>query len=567
MRKHSFFSLALYFLSSVFFAFVSCNSDSKKATSILQSAENVVEQYPDSALVLLDSIRSPYELNQKQYAEFILRSIQAKDKAYKKIVSDTAIFDVKNYYVEKNDVENVALSTFYCGRVLQEQGKIQDAIAEYQKADKYAEKVGNTNLKGLSQSLIGEILLKELLPADAVEHFKAAAQFFHEARNVKDEIISYNLMGNAFLMNQLNDSAFYYYNKGLQLAKENHDNLQVAKINENIGVTYMQIDNYVLAEEYFRNAAKYIISNNDKIKLYINFSDLFYGRGMLDSAKVYADKSLSLLPAEQDIFVAASIYKTLSKIVEKQSDFKQSLTYYKEYAGNLYTIVDENKNKEILELQKKYDFEKIRNSNNQLIMKRQRTLIFLILIAVGMVIYIFYQRFIRNKMILMRLEQKIFGLQIMADEFSEKKNTFAEKENVFRKFLIDHFKIITKAASITAELSDDEIKKGQKLLNKFSRIIYGQDTLNWDKLYMVMNNKQNALYDKIQAKYPQLNETEFRILCLTCEKLDDIEIAIILDRKISIIRKIRNKVREEIGIPRYTHDFLSFLQKIIDTPK
>ena len=405
--------LGLYYFICIFTLLSIASCKNNHAGKILTTVEQLVEQHADSALTLLDSISNPYDLNTKEWNKYWLLRIQAKDKSYKDITSDTVIFDVREYYKRKKDVENMALSSFYCGRVLHEQGKREAAMAEYLNADEDAKKTKNTHLKALSQSLIGEILLMELLPAEAVEHFKIAAQYFREAQNVKNEIMLYKLIGNAYLMKSSNDSAFYYYDKGLGLAKANNDSLLIAGLTQNMGVAYRETGNYDLADQYFRNAIEYTAHSDDKIKLYLNLSKTFYEREMPDSAKVYINRSLSLLPNSNDVFVAASIYRMLSQIAEKESEFKQSLDYYKEYAGNLRKIVDENKNKEIVELQKKYRYERLQNENNQLKISRQKGYISfsILLLILCLLALFFYRKSTNNKKIALEKENQILEVE------------------------------------------------------------------------------------------------------------------------------------------------------------
>jgi len=157
-----------YYLICIFtiLSIVSCKK-ADSASRIMIRAEQMLEQYPDSALTLLDSIANPYILNDKELNKY------------------------------------------------------------------------------------------RLLQTEAIEHFKLAARHFHEAKNVKNEIISYKLIGNAFLMNSISDSAFYYYNKGLELAKANNDSLQIAKITQNMGIVYKEIGDYNKANEFFRKAFEY----------------------------------------------------------------------------------------------------------------------------------------------------------------------------------------------------------------------------------------------------------------------------------------------------------------------
>ena len=142
-----------FMLMLLAFGAVSCGKT--ETERILASAGGIVEQHPDFALTLLDSIPNPDDLNDKARNLFLLLQTQAKDKAYQDITADTVMFQVRDYYQKRNDAKNLAVSSFYCGRVWQEQGKQDSAIAEYLKADTYARNTGNVNLRGLSQSHIG----------------------------------------------------------------------------------------------------------------------------------------------------------------------------------------------------------------------------------------------------------------------------------------------------------------------------------------------------------------------------------------------------------------------------
>ncbi|MCL1936838.1 MAG: hypothetical protein FWF52_00375 [Candidatus Azobacteroides sp.] len=543
-RLSLFFSLCIFAIASL----VSCTK-TDHAAEILSTAEQILEQSPDSALTLLDSIPNPYQLNDQEQNRYGLLQIQAKDKSYISIASDTVIFEIRDYYQQKNDAENTALSSFYCGRVLQEQGKNEAAMEEYLKADEQAEKTKNTNLKGLSQSLIGEIFLKELAPAEAVKHFKIAAQYFHEAKNVKNEIISYNHMGNAYLMNSLNDSAFYYYDKGLQLAKVHNDSSQIAAITQCIGVAYCETSKYKMAEKCFKNAAEYTTRSNDKMILYLNFSEAFYGMGMLDSAQVYINQSRSFLTDSSNIFVAADIYKMLSLIAEKQTDWKQSLGYYKVYADNLGKIMNENKGKELLELQKKYNYEHLQNEINQLKIRSLTIyVLFLIaLLAIALLAVFFYKRSMDNKKLALERESQMIEAENKIYHLVELSNSYDEKEKSFRSLLLSHFDILKKTALLKQYLRKDD-EQSHQLVKKFNEIVYGQEWLNWDMLYQDMNHIHNGLFSRLKSRYPILNEDEFRICCLTYADFSCPEIGIFMGLSPNTVQMKRSAIRKKLRI-------------------
>jgi tetratricopeptide (TPR) repeat protein len=538
-----------YSIFAFIILFVASCKKVDNAGKILTTVGQIVEQHADSALSLLDSISYSYNLNNREQNRYWLLYIQAKDKLYENIASDTVIFDVRDYYKKRNDIENIALSSFYCARVLHEQGRLEAAMEEYLKTDELAGKTKNTNLKGLSQSLIGEILLKEMLPTDAIGYFKIAAQHFHEAQNVKNEIISYKLIGNAYLMNSFNDSAFYYYDKGLRLAKVNNDSLRVTNLTHNLGVAYWETGEYDIAYKYFRDAIKYTNNSNNKIKLYLNLSKTFYETGMLDSAQVYAEKSLPILPNSDNVFIMAGRYKILSQIAEKHSKFEQSLEYYKEYADNLTKIVDENKNKEILKLTQKYNNERLQNENTQLKIREYKMFVLFsaILLIICLLALFFYKKSANNKKIALQKDNQILEAQSKIYQLMEILNRYDSNANSFRNLLLHHFNILKKVTLLRQYLRDDD-EQSHRLVRKVNEIVYGQESLNWDMLYHDMNNIHNGLFNRLKERCPVLDETEFRICCLTYADFSCSETGVIMGLSSNTVQMKRSSVRKKLGI-------------------
>jgi tetratricopeptide (TPR) repeat protein len=137
------------------FLALSCSQQTKTAKAILDEAENIVEQYPDSAFRLLNTVYFPEDLSKKQYNRYVLLMMQAKDKSYRDITADTVIFAAKAYYEKKNDAPNAAMAAYYCGRILHEQKKAEEAAEAYLEALQWADKTDDYNLKGLIHGNLG----------------------------------------------------------------------------------------------------------------------------------------------------------------------------------------------------------------------------------------------------------------------------------------------------------------------------------------------------------------------------------------------------------------------------
>jgi len=524
---------------------------------MLIQAENVVEQQPDSALRLLNTVLFPEDLSKSLFNKYNLLMIQAKDKSYKDITSDTIVFSVKDYYVQKHDYPDAALAAFYCGRLRHEQKNMDEAVKAYMEAENLAGETNNYNLKGLIQANLG-ILHREHSSYDkAIEFAQNAAVMYDKAKNYKNETGVLRLVGDCLLLSNKMDSAFLYYNKSLKLAVScNIPELQ-SDIKQSIGVAYREQGSYKQAKQFFNDALAISKDSVKQARILLNIAQTYVSENNVDSVDFYTNKALALKISDPALIRFSYLLKSV--IAEKTNRYQDALNNYKAYYDYTKKVFDNEKNNELLEIQGKYDFEKLKNAQNQLIIKQQRVGIALVLalFAAGIIIYVFYRKSAQRKQLLLETEQKVASLQKMSDNFSKEKQSF-------RNMVIQHFEIVKKTSLIESEISEEERKNGQKLLKKFNKIVYGQDTLDWNKLYSIMNSLHDGLYDEIKKSYPQWDETDFRIFCMSNEnQFNDNEIAVILNHTVPMVRKIRSKIRKDLGTPKYSHDFISFFKKNI----
>ncbi|WP_297101596.1 tetratricopeptide repeat protein [uncultured Draconibacterium sp.] len=516
-------------------------------------AEIIMEQDPDSALVILDAFTHAHKKKKELYYKYQLVKIQAKYKCYKDISNDTLIFTIRDYYFNKNNTAKVALAAYYSGRVYQEQKDYENALIQFFDANKYLEQSGNLNLKGLCQNAIGDIYSMQLLKEKAIIYYKQGKDYFHQAEDFKNEIITCKLIGNCLLILEKTDSAFIYYNEALKLANTYNYNDLEASIRMNIGVAHLEIENWKKAELYFNEAMEHSVDSVNYTKLATNFARLYELQGKNDSAIVFLQRALNYLPLERNNYVAANIYKTWSAIEENRENYKNALNKYRLYNKHLAQIITDNKNSAILEIKEKYNLQLVENQNKQLLIERQRLLLLFLLLFILLTILIFYlsRRSVQNRRKLNETEQKVRQLTKLARSFND-------KEESFRNVLIRHFDIIKKAALIEGYLKEEERKRGEPFLRKFNEVVYGKKKLNWELLYQTLNNLSNGYFEKFKIKFPQLDESEFRICCLINVNFNNTEIAILLNYSINTVQAKKSIIRKKLGIKTYgnINDFM-----------
>lgn len=529
---------------------------------IFNQVENLVEQHPDSALRLLDSIQNPYELNEKQYAEYILLMIKAKDKNGENISTDTLVFQVKDYYLKKGDKEEKASAEFYCGRVYQSQGKTEKAMQAYLEAETIAEETDNNDLKGFIQYFIGELNYNKFLHNEAIDRFKNANLHFSESNDYKKVIPSLNAIANCFLIQEKKDSAFFYYNKGLELANSIGDSIRIATINQNMGIVLLEFNSINHAKEHLFEAIKFTTNSKTQARTYQTLSKAFEQENAKDSALYYANLALQVAEKEKDTATLANIYKLLSKIEEKSGNYPQSLNYHQQYSKYLSFVLIEKNNSAILDVQKKYNFELIKNAHNKLLIERQWFFIGFILaiFTIVTVSFFFYRKKSEDKQALLMAEQQIYQLKEMVNTKSEVSD---KKSNELRKTIIERFNLLKKIALLENYLVDENKDKGKELVKKVNGIIYGRkDGFDWDILYQSINNLHDNYLEKLQKALPQLNEMEYRICCLVIGEFNDTEIATLLRASINSIRMKKSRIRQKIGM-KEKENFLKKLKESV----
>lgn len=221
------------------------------------------------------------------------------------------------------------------------------------------------------------------------------------------------------------------------------------------------------------------------------------------------------------------------------------LAYHGDYTPYLASVLARNGPEVLLETRKKNDSEWLQSAYLRLVFQRQRLLFYslFLLFVVVLLALIYYKKCIQSKKKERDAEQKISRLMEMAKSYDE-------KEQSFRSTLLHHFGILKKTALLKAQMKEENRDAGKKDITKrLYKIVYGREELDWDILYRSMNELQHSFFDRLREAYPALDETEFRICCLTYMKFHSDEIGIIMELSPNTVQMKRSSIRKKLGIP------------------
>ena len=467
---------------------------------------------------------------------------QAMDKSERTHTSDSLINIAVRYYTEHNDREKLATALYTQGLV-------------------------ERDLKNNDE---------------AVKSFMEALDLLEGSDDYKLQYQAYAEIGNIYEDSEIIDKAAYAYNKCMDFANLSKDSLSIAYANAYLGSIYRLQKEWKKSKEYYwhaldiaekirekhplclaANGLSMVYTNtnySDSAYYYLNvlviFSDvqrdmsdvnlragkLFCMTGAYDWAIVHLKTALK---TTSNLYTKRSAYESLSLIYEKGQDYQDALKYNKLYWACNDSIQKVEKQKAIIEVEGKYNSEKLLSEKQQLEFKHSRQLFLgitfvLLVIIVSLLVYL-------NK------KRTIIGL---LNELNEIRYQISKNENVIKEYKQE----ITKLTSLQSEVDNlhhikddleqklDNLIKNNDLLNKqksqilktlnkknkeiehYEELIKQKDDnsdilariksdgnigeKDWPELISYTNSLHNKFTERLRKSFPQLLEADIRLCCL-----------------------------------------------------
>lgn len=433
---------------SIIISLISCTHNKNYPTAFqpeLAKAEAMMYRYPDSALHILQGIQPDIPSENEQYATWALLMTQAQ---YKNQIeqSDSLINIAYSYFTKHDNAQRKALALYYKGILRHESHHAEDALSFYLEAATEIEKTNDYQLGFLINSEVGLMYLYRKLNDYAMEYFEKAIKI--------GQVNNYPTI----LASAMNETSFLFLKTG-----ENKKALQYAKDCIKIKKTDQRI---------------------------FSLGDTYRYLKMYDSAYFYLNQAC-LSP---NIHTARSAYQALYYISQEEKDYKKAV----EYSNKLWFYQDSigktDRNKALIEMQEKYDQQKIINENNLSQIKKDRIIrnVLIALIILSFIIaitnYLYQRKIVSQKQEISEKEEKIryFTMKIHENET-----------------LINRNKMRIEELTIQMEGSL-EIKEQWKEQNKIRQEIQQQN----ETLKLENNNLQNHISNYAQSLKEKSKELE-----------------------------------------------------------
>lgn len=582
---------------------LSCNHKNNSVLPTeLTRAESLMYSHPDSALQILERMQAPPSSNRYQNATWCLLMTQARDKNYKKQTSDSLINIAYDYFMKQDDPQRKALAANYKGVVNKNIGDVEKATQHFLEASFEIEKTKDYQLAFLIYSNLGMIYLYRSLDEYAMTALQKAYE--HATLSENPEYISSSLsyIARAYSKQAKWDESIRYYKKAIDAAKRANEGRELTRGYCELSGIYTHTEKYELALEQAKkalsiNRKEYLATD----QILLCMGDIYRLINKRDSANYYLQKAA----LSDNIYTARSAYHALYLLNKEEEKYKKAVEYNDKYWIYSDSIKKSSLSKEVVEMQEKYNREKLLNEKNQLQMEKdssvRNSLLILILLicTIGVIIYIYQRKLIRkehriqeneeqirlymlkihknesiintNESRMVELASQIEENQDVQEQLEEQQNALLEiqrqnealhQENIKLELSIGRYSdsLQEKAKELDAlkVLSDENSRSRDRekfLCNQLIRKTPILDSLRRSPKYLdsgelyAVQETVNELFDNFTVRLSKqipLSEDDLQLCCLLKLRLTNSEIGTILNITADSVSKRKQRIKARI---------------------
>ena len=548
----------------------SCHfSGGNNQLAVLQYADSLMENHPDSALLLLENIDNTDTLLRAGRAYYALLLTQAKDKNYIKHTTDSVMYKVVDYYDSGNNDVLRMKAHYYLARVYQDMDSVSASVGEFLIALQLAEGVKDSDFICLSAANLGNLLKEHDLPDEADSYYQRAEEVALSKRD--SSYWALILINRAAIAIQKGKE--YYGAAELMLLKA----FEYAKSNNYISIRraatnsllflYSNMERY---DDAMQLGREYIYTQPDSIKkidAYLILGDAFYNLSQNDSAYFYLKKSL-LSPNYHTKYWAYNLLSNMAAekgLLVQSLQWKDSCLVYDNLASTLSYPVKTIKSLERM-IHQRYLIQ-----YKSLAKWQWFALSFIVTILLLSLIYFVYKRQKYHKRLMQLNEEQSSMKELFNNKLAEiqrlheligqcegdkakiyvldrqLKTVYTERDNLLDKLI--HALPVFKSLTLMIERNKD--KKGSKEMI---------DIKLWGKIISELDDVTNNFTIRLSDQFPMLKKDDIHFCCLLKMGFKYSDIACLCDRTINMMYKRRDLVIERIEL-----DTSSSLEAFIKT--
>lgn len=519
---------------------------------LLQSVEELIPMYADSASALLDSIKAPDELGNKDFAHWCMLRGKATDETATGLLPIYQWQRAQKWFMKHGTAEEQAQIALYLGRAYVEDGEYDKAMKIYAEALQLAKEHQAYNVAGYICAYMADLYGFRDIISERLEKREEACEFFKKAENYKSYAYALKDLACECTLTDSFNCTIPLLQKADSISQLIPNKDLIAAVANAFGLVYKMQGKYKDAEKHHLKAIETGSEESYKdsvalLHIYIKDNQLAKAHEIIESTTKKKDICYNINEAYYLLCKAEGKYKEALHYKEICSDILDSLT------------LAQNETK-VLEIEKKYNNAKIREENELLKIAQQRDMI-IIIITISLLLlcaagYIIYWQ--RNKTTLYRKQAEIDKMRIehlhLSMELEEKKQVLqtamAEQNHKAEELQAEIDIISTRYQQLQQQrLESSIIGKRIATLAKKNKLEDHQ-TISNDKAWHPITSEIDKIYPRFYSLlkdtfHPTLTEQEFLYCYLHVFGFDGNDEAKLLGVNPDTVRMKRSRINQK----------------------
>lgn len=515
-----------------------CHNNNESTRTKLERINNLIDQDPDSALILLspfETIRFKMSEDDKMYYDLI--KIKAVDKAYIGNSDIATINKLVDYYEETGNDKLLTLACYYAGSTFRDLYNYQLAVKYYLQALKLCEITKNKELYVPITFQLGLLMLKQNKPDNALYYLNLSEQAQKKDYKNEDKAYIYQKIAIAYDQKNIADSCMMYHDKAYNTALKTKDTLLA-------NLVYMQKASFYLNHKDYQKADS--IVSNTKIganKSANEFRDVLklsicMKTNRMEEARAVAQK----LKSSKAIETRKRALSDLVTINAYLGDIKQRNIYYEQYSKLIDSIQSGHESAEMARLNAVFRYNQmLEEKSKEEALKAKTKNISIVLISLFAIAAVVSTLSLRN------IHRKKKAISIRLKELE----TIIEPEKTSNNLTL--FQQLRVYDSTLCNFIDNCIKNNKVLKQE-----------EWDAIEAAIKELSPHFHSTIYSIMPTISRQNFQLCMLI--KLGGIknkDMAELMGRSPSCISKMRSAIKvrilgkeSNIGLDNYFTDII-----------
>lgn len=487
------------------------SSEIQKEVSLINQAESLLQSDPHQAHALLDSVKYPGDLSDKDLTKWCLFFGKLADSIHTELPW--------SYYLErsweyshKKKLPECATIGLYLGRSYMEEKDVEKAMKVYLQALDIALQRKDYNLAGYISSYSADVYGFQYDYLLAKDKYLQAADYFKQAGNKRSEGLALAEVGKMYVFSDSIDAGLQQILNSKRIFESINNKRCISLSYNHIGNVYMYLKKYDLAEEHFLKSIE--IGDDENSSSYLALAGVYTNLSQWEKALDCLEKAKK---PSLNKNVQNDIFYHYYLIYNAQGKYKEAVSYLDKYVDLIAGSTKTRNKSKVASIENRYRQSKYQMDNIQLKADKAQLKLFGVLGLLLIVIVFAYFRSRFSKKIYhqrLELERKnvsLSKLQGNLEAYKEKiRSTFQASEddldnpNIYLD-KIDEMILITQ-----------QIKEQRILLFKKSEIVKLITKLSYN---VKAQSNEKQLSDSIWIDIISIIELAFPSVVKKCEEV------------------------------------------------